>query len=51
MFATSSGLQTRPSGIEPKILSRRFESELLSGSPSTLDSLDCLLDLVAYGMN
>lgn len=38
MFATSSGLQTRPSGIEPKIFSRRFESEP-SESPSTLASL------------
>ncbi len=44
MFATSSGLQTRPSGIEPKIFSRRSESEL-SESPSTLDSLDFPLDL------
>lgn len=44
MFATSSGLQTRPSGIEPKIFSRRSESEPL-GSASTLDSLIFSLDL------
>ena len=39
MLATSSGLQTRPSGIEPKIFSRRSESEP-SESPSTLASLE-----------